>query len=138
MKIEQRLKLALANLKDDVFLRQEFDRYASKACVAKGLKSLTNEGVLVKLGKGIYAKGKVSILSGQTIPTRPIEVLAPLALIKMGISVGTSKSVSAYNSGKTTQIPAGLVIAVGNSRVTRQIRFGSQFVTYEKNKPSTS
>jgi hypothetical protein len=133
MKIEQRLKLALANLKDDVFLRHEFDRYTSKACVAKGLKSLTNEGVLVKLGKGIYAKGKVSALSGQTIPVRPIEVLAPLALIKMGVRVGTSKSVSGYNSGDTSQIPAGLIIAVGNSRVTRQIRFGSQFVIYEKN-----
>lgn len=84
MKIEQRLKLALAKLKDDVFLRQEFDRYASKACVAKGLKSLTQEGVLVKLGRGVYAKGKTSALSGKPIPLRPVEVLAPQALKKNG------------------------------------------------------
>lgn len=138
MKIEQRLKLALTKLKDDVFLRQEFDRYASKACVAKGLRSLTNEGVLVKLGKGVYAKGKTSALTGKTIPSKPVEVLAPLALKKMGVGVRTSKSVEAYNSGETTQIPAGLIIAVGNSRVTRQIGFGSQTVIYEKNKRSAA
>ena len=138
MKIAQRLKLALAKRKDDVFLRQEFDRYASKACVAKGLKSLTQEGVLVKLGKGVYAKGKTSILTGKIIPSKPVEVLAPLALKKMGIKIGASKSVEAYNRGETTQIPAGLVIAVGNSRVTRQIGFGNQTIIYEKNKRRTA
>ena len=134
MKIEQRLKLALAKLKDDVFLRQEFDRYASKACVAKGLKSLTQEGVLVKLGRGVYAKGKTSALSGKPIPLRPVEVLAPQVLKKMGVQVRASKSAIAYNSGSTTQIPAGLVISVGNNRVTRQIGFGNQKVIYEKDK----
>jgi len=138
MKIEQRLKLALAKLKDDVFLRQEFDRYASKACVAKGLKSLTQEGVLVKLGRGIYARGKTSVLSGKAIPLKPIEVLAPIALKKMGVIVKASSSVRAYNDGKSLQIPAGVMIGVGRSRVSLQIGFGTQKVIYEKDKRDTA
>jgi transposase len=55
-------------------------------------------------------------------------------LKKMGVQVRASKSAIAYNSGSTTQIPAGLVISVGNSRVTRQIGFGNQKVIYEKDK----
>ncbi len=134
MRIEQKLKIALKKSKGEVFLREEFNRYASKACVAKGLKSLTDEGILVKLGRGIYAKSKTSILTGKAIPVRPLEVLAPQALTKIGVKMAESRSVNSYNLGKTTQIPAGIMIAVGDSRITRQIKFGNQVVIYEKNK----
>jgi len=138
MKIEQRLKIALKKSKGDVFLREEFNRYASKAYVARGLKSLTDEGILIKLGRGIYAKSKTSILTGKTIPIRPLEVLAPQALAKMGVKMTESRLVHAYNLGKTTQIPAGIMIAVGDSRITRRIKFGNQVVVYEKNKRRTN
>lgn len=138
MKIERRLKLALTKLKDDVFLRQEFDRYASKSCVARGLSALTREGVLVKLGRGIYARGKPSTLTGRPIPSKPVEVLAPIALQKMGIKVRPSHYANAYNDGASTQIPAGISLNVGRSRVSRQIGFGSQKIRYEKDKRNSA
>jgi hypothetical protein len=138
MKIEQKLKIGLAKFKDDVFLRQEFERYASRAYVAKGLQSLVRQGILVKLGKGIYAKSKISALSGKPIPSKPLEVLAPLALKKMGVDIKASTLVKAYNLKESTQIPAGIVIDVGNNRIKRQIGFGTQSVIYEKNKHLTN
>jgi hypothetical protein len=83
---------------------------------------------------GVYAKAKKSVLSGNPIPVRPLGVLAPQALKKMGVELFVSPAVVEYNAGRTTQIPAGNVINTGERRITRKLAFGQQRVTYETNK----
>lgn len=133
MILEQRMKRAIALRKDDVFLRSEVASLGSEAQVSRALRRLLDAGVIVKLGVGVYAKAKRSVLSGKPIPVRPLGVLAPLALEKMGVDVYASQMVAEYNAGKTTQIPAGNVINTGTRRVTRKLVFGQQRVQYETN-----
>ncbi|MDA0558328.1 DUF6088 family protein [Burkholderia pseudomallei] len=129
--VASRLKRTLAESSDVVFVRAEFSEFGSRTQVSRALRSLVADGVLVRLGLGIYAKAKTSALSGTPIPVRPVEVLAPIALKKLGIAVAPSQATQAYNNGSTTQLPTGVVLNTGQRRVSRKLGFGSQVVSYE-------
>ena len=122
---------AVALRKDDVFIRADFARFGSPAQVSRSLRELIASGQLVKLGLGIYAKAKPSVLSGKPIPVRPVAVLVPLALKRLGVQVKPANAVRAYNEGATTQIPAGMVVNTGSRRISRKLGFGNRFVAYE-------
>jgi len=134
MRIEQRLKVSIAQSKDDVFLRREFARFGSAAQVSHVLRHLVDDGLLVKLGIGVYAKAKRSVLSGSAIPVKPVDVLALAALKKLGVHVAPSQLTAAYNSGKSTQLPAGTVLNTGTRRISRKLGFGGRFIKYEANR----
>lgn len=127
-----RIQRSVANSGQDVFLRQEFERFGSPAHISRTLRELANQGLLVKLGIGVYAKAKRSVLSGKSIPLKPLEVLAPEVLRKLGISVQPSRLAQAYNDGKSTQVPAGVVLNIGRQRVTRKIGFNGKTVQFEQ------
>ncbi len=132
MNITSRIRRSVKGRIDLVFRPSDFLSFGSEASVKRALKELTQLGVLVRLGVGIYAKAKPSVLSGQPIPVQPLEVLGPQALAKLGISLRQSQQVSAYNSGHTTQVPAGVVVNVGKQRVSRKIGFNGKFRQYER------
>jgi hypothetical protein len=133
MNLRDKLRTSLRKRKADVFLRAEFASLGSEAQVSRALRELIAEGTIVKLGVGIYAKAKPSVLSGKPIPVRPVEVLAPEALMKLGIEVYPSRMVAAYNAGTTTQVPTNLVINTGNRRIARKLGFGRLTIRYENN-----
>lgn len=132
MNIVDRIKRSVANREADVFLRTDFEVFGSTAQVGRALAELRNEGVLVKLGVGVYAKAKPSVLSGKPIPVKPLEVLAPEVLKKFGVQVGESRQTREYNSGGSTQIPAGVVFSIGKSRIQRKLGFNGKLVRYER------
>jgi hypothetical protein len=131
MNIIDRIKRSSANREDGVFLRGEFDRFGSSAQLGRVLTQLTLEGTLVRLGSGVYAKAKPSILTGKPIPTRPLEVLAPEALKKLGIVVMPSRLTQDYNAGRSTQLPSGIVLNIGKRRTARKLSFNGKAVQYE-------
>lgn len=131
MLLENRIKRSITQRGDDVFVRSEFARFGSPAQISRVLRHLVESGRLVKLGVGIYAKTKPSVLTGKAIPVRPVDVLAPIALQKLGVTVSPTQLGKAYNAGETTQIPAGTVINTGKRRISRRIGFGDRVVTYE-------
>jgi hypothetical protein len=133
MILEERLKRAITMSKDEVFVRAELARFGSEAQVSRALRKLLSDGRIVKLGVGVYAKAKKSVLSGNSIPIRPVSVLAPIALRKLGVDIYPSRMAQQYNSGVTTQVPAGTVLNTGKRRINRKIAFGTQVVLYEKN-----
>jgi hypothetical protein len=127
----ERIKRSVANRGDGVFLRNEFEQFGSPAQVGRSLRQLTPDGMLVRLGMGVYAKAKPSALTGKPIPLRPLEVLAPEALYKLGIAIAPSRLVQAYNANRSTQVPAGIVVNVGKQRVVRKLGFNGKVVQYE-------
>jgi hypothetical protein len=131
MNILERIKRSVANQAEGVFLRAEFERFGSPAQVGRALRQLTSEGALVRLGLGVYAKAKPSVLSGQPIPARPLEVLAPEALKKLCIAVTPSRRIQAYNAGRSTQLPSGIVLNTGKRHIARRLSFNGQAVQYE-------
>ena len=81
--------------------------------------------------KGVYAKAKPSVLTGKPIPERPLEVLAPEALNKLGVTVIASRLTETYNAGHSTQVPAGIVFNVGRRRIARKLGFNGKAIQYE-------
>jgi hypothetical protein len=132
MNILERIKRSVANQGDAVFLRAEFERFGSPAQVGRALRQLTSEGALVRLGLGVYARAKPSVLSGRPIPARPLEVLAPEVLKKLGIAVMPSRLSQDYNAGRSTQLPSGIVLNTGKRRIARRLSFNGQAVQYER------
>lgn len=132
MSIEARIKQFVMTAQSPIVLRAELRNLGSASQLSVALRALLHQGVLVRIGTGVYAKAKRSVLSGKPIPVQPLEVLAPIALQKLGVSVRTPQRSRAYNSGQTTQVPTGLVVNVGSRRITRKLGFGGKFVEYER------
>ncbi|WP_353135494.1 DUF6088 family protein [Limnohabitans sp.] len=131
MSITERIRRSIRNRADLVFRPADFLPFGSEASVKRALKDLTDLGVLVRLGVGIYAKAKPSAISGKPIPIQPLEVLGPQALNKLGVRFKESIQTAKYNSGRSTQVPTGLVINIGKQRITRKIGFNGKFLQYE-------
>ncbi|WP_316150581.1 S-adenosylhomocysteine hydrolase [Cupriavidus sp. BIC8F] len=131
MTVATRLKRFLEESSEDVFVRSEFAKFWSSTQASRVLRSLIADGVLVRLGLRVYAKAKRSILSGAAIPVRPVEILAPIALKKLGVEVAPSQATQNYNNGSTTQLPAGIVLNTGQRRVSPRLGFGNRVVSYE-------
>jgi hypothetical protein len=132
MLIVDRIKRSLANRGADVFLRADFVAFGSQAQVGRALTELQKSGVLVKLGIGVYAKAKPSVLSGRPIPVKPLEVLVPEVLQKFGVQLGESRQMREYNTGSSTQVPAGVVYSIGKRRFRRKLGFNGKLVQYER------
>ncbi|MCX2862633.1 DUF6088 family protein [Paucibacter sp. PLA-PC-4] len=132
MNIVDRIRRSVANRNADVFVRADFVTFGSQAQVGRALAELQGKGALVKLGVGVYAKAKLSVLSGKPIPVKPLEVLAPEVLKKLGVQVGESRQTREYNSGSSTQIPTGVVFSVGKRRIQRKLGFNGKLVEYER------
>jgi len=56
MILEQRILRSIANRKDPVFLRKQFEAMGSPAQVSRALKSLVGSGQLIKIRRGVYKK----------------------------------------------------------------------------------
>ena len=132
MKIADRIKRSVQRRSDLVLRPSDFQVFGSEASVKRGLKELVDQGLLVRLGVGLYAKAKRSVLSGQPIPARPLEVLAPIALTRLGVELLEPSRSRDYNIGRTTQVPTGIVVNTGRRRITRKIGFNGKFVAYER------
>lgn len=131
MKTVERIERSLALKKSDVLIRSEYDKFGSEAQVTRALKELVERGKLVRLGRGVYAKAKPSVLTGKAIPVQPLENLAPQVLQKLGIEVSPSRQTQAYNAGLTTQVPTGIVFQVARRRITRKLGFNGKTVKFE-------
>ncbi len=131
MIVKDRVKRSVENRCGDVFLRSEFGRFGSPAQVGRALAQLVREGVIVRLGLGVYARAKPSVLTGKPIPARPLEVLAPEVLRKFGVTVMPSRLTEDYNAGRSSRLPAGTVLNTGKRRITRKLSFNGKAVQYE-------
>lgn len=119
---------------ENAFLRSEFSVCSkSRAGVDKGLRVLVEQGVLVRLGYGVLARGKRLPEFDMTGLTRPIDVLARETLVKLGAEPKTNSALRDYNEGRSTQVPAWLAFEIGNKRISRKIGFGQRRVNYERN-----
>lgn len=131
MKVEERLLRSVQRRKGNIILRSELAELGSASQVSEALKSLQDKGVLVRIGTGIYARTRVSSVTGAVIPAGSLETLASEALRKMRVPLLASKVAAEYNSRKTNQLPGSFVANTGRRRITRKIAVGGRTVVYE-------
>ena len=132
MEIKDRIIRSIMRKKECVYLRREFDKFGSRNGVNKALSSMIANGMLVRVGTGLYAPAKKSSLTGKFIPTTTDLEFGYAALKKLKVEVFPSKAQESYNSGETTQVPPSIVFNVGKRRISRKIGFNG-WVDYEKN-----
>lgn len=121
MQTKDRILRSIHNRQTEkAFLRREFERFGSPATVTRALQALMRDGRLVRVGKGVYVPATISKLSVRVVPASLPEEYVPAALGKLGVTVRPGRAVSAYNQGKTTQLPKGLVYNTGQKQVTRK------------------
>lgn len=131
MKVEERVRRAIAKRKT-VILRSELAGLASPSQLSKVLRALVQQGMLVRIGRGIYARTRRSSVTGAVIPAGSLETLATQALGKLGVPIRPGKAAAAYNDGRTTQLPGAFVVDTGPRRISRKITVGGRTVHYER------
>ena len=130
-KLESRMKYRIKRAGGSVFLRGDFLDLSGYDQVGRVLSGLVRQGVLIKLGYGLYARAKLSSLTGKCVPEKSLSRLAVEAMEKLGVDVALSKAEKDYNAGLTTQVPTGRLIAV-NGRISRKIGYDGKYISYER------
>ena len=133
LSVKERMVRSIALRKGEVILRADFESMGSASQISRALKALIQAGKIVRLGYGVYAKARPSILSGKPIARVSLEELAQEALHKLGVPVQLGRAQAAYAAGKTTQIPVRTTFNTGQRRISREIKVGISTVRYENN-----
>lgn len=129
--VKERIAADLKASKDGVFLRKEFDRFGDYRQVSRALSELVNDGLIVRVGYGVYARGRKSSLSDKVVPDGTLVAIGLEAMRKLGVKADVSKEARALRDGTSTQVPMLPIISVGKARVRRKIGFGKRAVVYE-------
>ncbi len=129
--LETRVMKRIDRKHGDVFLREDFSDLGGYDQVGRALRGLIQKGKLLKIGQGIYTRAAISPLDGTPVPIKGLRALAAEALERLGVENGPTRFEQAYSAGKTTQVPAGRVIAV-RKRVRRKIGYKGIFMSFER------
>ncbi len=129
--LEKKIAERIAHLPYSVILREDFEDLGGYDQVGRALRILAAKGQIVKIGYGLYAKTTISILNGKIVPANSLPKLAKEALMRLGVEIAPSSFELAYNSGRSTQVPTGRMIAV-KGRVSRKIGYLGNYVNYER------
>ncbi len=128
--LESKILARIARMKSNVFLRSDFLDLGGYDQIGKALKRLAEKEKLFRIGYGLYAKTKISALTGETVPTATLPQLGKEALNRLNIETEPTKAELAYNEGRSTQVPTGRMIGV-KRRVSRKISLKGASINYE-------
>jgi len=128
--LKERVAYRIARSKLNVFVREDFADLGGYDQIGRALRELVSKQSLIKIGYGLYARAQTSPLLGRIIPVKTLSILAKEALERLGITVSPSSFEQAYNSGLSTQVPTGRVIAV-KGRVSRKIGYDGKYISFE-------
>ncbi|UDU83191.1 DUF6088 family protein [Pseudomonas sp. HN2-3] len=131
MKLEDRMSRSIKQRTSIVVLRSDFSKMGSDSQVGRVLARFVENGVLVRVSKGAFAKARINQYTGKPTPAGTLEMIAAELFSKLKISIAPSTLVAEYNSGKSTQIPMGTVVNTGRRRISRKVIVGSNAVVYE-------
>ena len=131
MKLEDRISRSIAQRESVVVLRSDFAHMASDSQVGRVLSRLVDEGRLVRVSKGAFAKTRVNKFTNKPTAAGTLEAIAAELFRKLGIAVQPSTLVAEYNSGHSTQVPMGATVNTGRRRITRKVTVGNSSLSYE-------
>lgn len=130
MTIQDRLETRIKRAKRSVFLRSDFADIAEYDQVGRGLRNLVRDGLLLKIGYGLYVRARVNRITGALMPDNPAGNDGVLieAMERLGVDYKFDDLSLKSLSGESTQIPASVKIIPKSSRFTRKIAVGKQRV----------
>src|SRR6185312_7106403 len=129
--IAEAIERKVRRSKRNVFLRSDFNSLGSYDAVGRALRQKADDGKLVQIGYGLYAKAERSPFTGKPAPVVGIKRLATEALGRLGKKVSPSSFEESYNRGESTQVPTGRTVAV-EDRVRRRIGYDGNYVLLQR------
>ena len=129
--VKDRIRASVRASKDKVFLRGEFDRFGDYRQLSRAVRELAQDGVLVRVGHGVYCRGRPSTISGQPVPVETLVTIGLEAMRKLGVKAELGQEARELRAGISTQVPVLPIISVGKARVSRKIGFGTRSIRYE-------
>lgn len=129
--LKSKVKYRISRNAGVVFVPADFSDLSDRDQVGRVLRELVGDEVLIKFGRGLYAKARRSSFSNKLVPVKPLPELAREALTqKLGVEVVLSQEQTSYNSGQSTQVPTGRLIAV-RGRVSRKMSYDGKSIKYQ-------
>ena len=130
MTINRKVQTRVKRSKSSVFLRSDFKDIADYDQVGRALRELVQEGLLIKIGYGLYARARINRITGNVMADNPSgsDGVVIEAMEKLGVEYQLDDLSRMNLSGDSTQIPAKVKIIPKNTRFTRKIAIGKQFV----------
>ncbi len=131
MNILERMKIKIAGIPGEVILRADLVEFGSQSQVTRSIKKLIADGVLVRIGAGVYAKAKYSRFAQKFVPRISFAELAWEALKRLGVNVKLGRAALENISGRSTQVPVRIIFNTGKQRISRKLTWGLQRIYYE-------
>ena len=131
--LQQQIEERISSRRDDVFLTREFADLSGERQVLRTLRALVDDGKLVRLGYGVYGRAETSRLSGKPIlAARDGFVGASReALTKLGVKWEPTEWETAYNEGRSTQVPVNAVLRI-KGRFARRLAYKGNELVLER------
>ena len=120
----------IEKMRKNVILRKDVKRLGSSRQVSRALKTLIEDGKLVKLGYGIYAKAELSEYIDRPIISVGFTEACIETLNRLKVDWELNQATKDYNSGKSQQVPARFEVRL-KSRFRREISYGSRSLRLE-------
>lgn len=130
MTIQSRIQTRVKRSKRSVFLRSGFKDIADYDQVDRGLRNLVRDGLLMKIGYGLYVRARVNRITGKLMPDNATgaDGVVIEAMEKLDVDYQFDDLSNLNFSGDSTQIPAKVKITPKSGRFTRKIAVGTQLV----------
>ena len=104
LSIKDRMIHSITMRRGEIVLRSDFEQMGSQSQISRIFSDFVKEGRLVRLGHGVFAKARVSSLTGKQVPREPLEVLAEETLRRLHIDAQPGQAQRDFASGKNTSI----------------------------------
>ena len=132
--LKQRVEARIARRRDDAFLTREFLDLGGERQVLRVLRELTEEGKLIRLGYGVYARAEISSLTQR--PMLAGDGFGPVSrqvLDKLKVPWEPTLAERAYNEGRSTQVPMTPRVRLApHTRFSRKLRYNTMELTFER------
>ena len=131
--LQTRIMKRIDRKRGDVFLRSDFKDLGGYDQVGRVLRGLVHQGLLLKVGYGVYTRAVKSPFSDKPVPPKGLATLTE-ALQRLGVEIAKTRLEQDYNAGRTTQVPTGRVVAV-RRRVRRKLGYDGISLSFERARP---
>lgn len=133
MTLRQRIEARIAKRRDDAFLTREFLDLGGERQVLRALRQLTDEGKLIRLGYGAYARAEISSLTNQPMLAGDgFGDVSRQVLTKLKVPWEPTTAERDYNEGRSTQVPMTPRVRLRSSRFSRKLRYKTMELTIER------
>ncbi len=129
--LKDKVRYRIKRSKGNVFLVGDFDDLSGRDQILRALRTLIQEQLILKIGKGVYVKARTSSISNEPVPAENLRNTALELMKKLNVTVLPTAAEQAYNSKQSTQVPNAFIIGV-NKRISRKLKFKNTQIQYEQ------